>query len=1033
MKKNVASNDFWQFTRKGWTVLFLVLIGSLCCSNLAAQNLTVKGSVKSASNEPVPGAAVLVKGTTNGTAADESGNYSLTNVPANATLIFSFIGMEKQEVNVAGKKQIDIVLNDEVISLNEVVAIGYGTVKKKDLTGALSTLGGEKLTSRQTPQVMTAMQGAMPGVTITRSTSAPGASGTIRVRGITSMLESDPLIIVDGVPVSSINDVNPNDIETITVLKDAASASIYGARAAAGVVLINTKRTSKKGASIDYSYNLSMDMPTKMPEYADAVTYMKVFNERTWNDYASNGEFSDYSEELINNYWTLNADNPDLYPNTDWVDLCLKDYALRNSHNLSISTGSEYSKTKVSLGYDDVESLFKANNSWDRVTVRVNNDLQIKKWLSASVDLGLRRAVGITPAFSPSLRMRYTAPIYAAVYSDGRLAGGKDGENPYAKMMYGGQDKDTNSKMNGKFSLNVTPFKSLVITGVFAPNYSFTKTKDFSKQVQYYKTPELDSEKLYMDGTDKTNLSEKRSDNYSITSQVFANYTKSFGDHNLNAMVGFESYYYFAESLSAGRKEYDFTYYPYLSAGPTTIVTNDGDAFENAYDSYFGRLMYNYKSRYYLQANIRRDGSSRFAKEYRWGSFPSVSAGWVLSQEEFMKDIDWLSNFKVRASWGQLGNERITGNYPYQSTLEFNYPTLYVNNVTTPVQGASAYKYPVYDISWETTETSDIGLDLGLFNNRLRLTGDYYWKTTKDMLLKLEIPDFLGYTDPEQNGGTMSTKGWDIELGWNDRIGKLGYAVSFNISDYKSVMGNLKGTHIQTSDGYMTREGSEFQEWYGFVSDGLYQSADELVGSPVLTSKVEAGDIRYKDISGAEGVPDGKITPDYDKVLLGGSLPRYNYGGTINLDYMGFDFMLGFQGVGKKNSMLTSDMVLPLRGDTYNVPEIILGNHWSKYNSDAQNLNAKYPRISRFGEANNYVISDFWMIDGSYFRIKNITFGYTVPSNVIEKLGIQNLRLSFSMQDFFTFSHFPTGWDPEVSTSGYPITKSVVFGASIKF
>ena len=1033
MKKNVASNDFWQSTRKGWAVLLLVLIGSFCSANLMAQNVTVKGSVKSPSNEPIPGAAVLVKGTTNGTATDVSGNFSLSNVPSNATLVFSFIGMETQEINVAGKNQVDVIMKDDVISLNEVVAIGYGTVKKKDLTGALSSLGGEKVTSRQNNQVVTALQGAMSGVTITRGSSAPGVGGTIRVRGITSIQESDPLVIIDGVPAGSINDVNPADVENITVLKDAASASIYGARAAAGVVLITTKRGAKNGTSIDYNYSLSMDVPTKMPEYADAVTYMKMFNERNWNDTPAGGEYTVYDQDLINNYWTLNSQNADQYPNTDWVNLCMKDYGLRNSHQLGISTGNERSRTKVSVGYDDVEGLYVANNTWNRATVRLNNDLKIYKWLSASVDLNLKRAETITPAFSPSSTMRYAAPIYAGIYSDGRLAGGKDGANPYGKLLYGGQNKETAYNAGGKFSVDITPFKSLVITGVFAPNYNFTKTKEFNKQVKYYTAWNDLFSTDYLDNTNTTDLKESRADSYTITSQMFANYTKSLSEHNLSAMLGFESHRYFYENMWASRGQYVFTYYPYLTSGPKTYMDNDGDAYENAYNSYFGRLMYNYKSRYYLQANFREDGSSRFHKDYRWGFFPSVSAGWALSQEDFMQNFDWLSMCKIRASWGQLGNERIS-NYAYQSSLDFDNTTLYTGNTVSSVQGAAILQYAIQNITWETTETSDFGLDLSFLNGRLNLTGDYYLKRTKAMLLKLEIPDYMGYrTDPEQNAGVMSTKGWDVELGWNDKIGDIRYGVSFNLSDYKTVMGEMEDTQVLNSDGLMIREGSEYNEWYGYVSDGIFQTAEEIAVSPVTSSAVKPGDIKYKDISGPAGVPDNKIDATYDRVLLGGSLPRFNYGGNINLEYKGFDFLVAFQGVGKRNAMISSDMVLPIRADWYNVPEIIVGKYWSNYNTPEQNLAAQYPRVSKTGESNNYAVSDFWMIDGSYFRLKNVTLGYSIPNFAVEKLGIQKLRLYVSLQDFFTHSKFPTGWDPEVGSTGYPITKSVIFGASIKF
>lgn len=1032
MKKELTQNHLRRSKQVLRIVLSFVMFCCIAGQNLYAQNITVKGSIKDASGSPVAGAAVVVKNAGKGVSSDENGNYTISNVPEKAVLQFSFIGMETVEVNVAGRSQIDIIMKENSISMEALVMIGYGgTTKKKDLTGALSAIGGDKITSRQNNQVITAMQGAMPGVTVTRSSSAPGASGTIRVRGVTSIQESDPLIIIDGVPAGSLNEVNPSDIENISVLKDASSASIYGARAAAGVVLVTTKSGVKKGFKINYSYNMSVDVPTSMPEYANAVTYMKVANERNWNDNPAGGENTLYSTELIENYWSLNEGNPDLYPNTNWVDLCLKNYAIRNSHFFDISTGNDKSQTKFSFGYDDVSGLYKANNNWKRATIRINNTMNVVKWLKLSSNVNFRNTETITPALSPAYNMRFAAPIYAGIYSDGRLAGGKDGENPYGKMMYAGNSNDKYYQLSGKFSADVTILKDLVITGTFAPTINFEKTKTFNKQVKYYTAWNDLLSTDYLDGTNTTDLKEERMDNYTLTSQLFANYSKSIKENNINAMVGYEGSHYFYENMWASRGEYDLPYYPYLSAGPETLKDNNGDAYENAYNSFFGRIMYNWNSRYYFQSNLRYDGSSRFAADYRWGFFPSVSGAWVMSQEKFMKKLDWISMLKLRLSWGQLGNERI-GNYPYQSSIAFNTGTLYQGSLVVPSQGASAYIFAIPDISWETTETTDIGLDLSLFADKLRFTGDVYYKQTKDMLLPLQIPTYMGYSNPDQNAGVMTTKGWDIDLSWKDNIGKLNYNVTFNLSDYRTVMGNMEGTQV-LSDNLIIKEGSEYKEWYGYVSDGIYQTVEQVNTLPKTSTAVTVGDIIYKDISGPAGEPDGKVDATYDRVLLGGSLPRYNYGGSINLEYKNFDLGVVFQGVGKRKSMLTAEMVQSIRGDWYNVPEIVVGNYWSKYNTEEQNLSAIYPRISRTGDANNYVSSDFWLINGAYFRIKNITIGYTLP--VLKGLikNTSQLRVYATLQDFFTISNYPKGWDPEVSSTGYPITKSIVFGASINF
>ena len=1004
-------------------------------SSIPEKQITVSGTVHDEKGEPMYGVSVGLKDGIQGTITDNEGKYTITNVKVDAKLIFSFVGYQTLEQAVDGKSAINVTLEEMRQSLDEVIVIGYGTAKKKDLTGAIASIDGSTISNRKNTQVVAALQGALPGVTVTRSSSAPGAGGVIRVRGITSMRDNAPLVIVDGVAVSSINDVNPNDIENLTVLKDAASAAIYGARAAAGVILITTKRGTKEDVNIDYNYSYSLDYATDMPDYANAETYMKIVNEREWNGSGSTpgeNEYSIYDKDLIDNYWALHEQNPDLYPNTNWTHLILKDYATKQSHQIGITTYSEKHKSKISIGYDDVDGLFKKNLSWKRITVRANNDFNLTKWLDTSFDMNMKRTVSLNPAFSPSLQMRYAAPVYAAIYSDGRLAGGKDGTNPYGKMMYGGEVNQRDYLLNGKASMTIKPFSGFSLTGVFAPTFYFLKQKELTKQVPFYTSPDEALPAGIMDGTKNMDLTENRNDHYSYDTQLFANYVKSIKEHHINAMVGYEDYYYFNESLMASRGQYALPYYPYLTAGPGDLKDNDGDAYENAYRSFFGRLMYNWESKYYFQFNLRRDGSSRFQADHRWGNFPSLSAGWILSEENFMKgSAPFISMLKLRGSWGQLGDERI-GNYTYQSFLEFNNPTLYVGNAVSSVQGASAYQYAIENNTWETTTTTDIGLDLLLADSRLRFTGDYYWKNTKDMLIAVDIPNFMGFSDPYQNIGKMNTKGWDLELAWNDHIKDFRYGVTFNLYDYKSMMGYLKDTRDdRTSDWTIIMEGAEYLSYYGYKSDGIYQNGDEP--GATTSSIVGPGDIRYVDISGPDGVPDGIISAEYDRVPLGGSVPRFNYGGAIKMSYKGWDLMLTFQGVGKRNAILTEQMVQPVRADWYNVPEIILGNYWSNYNTDEQNRQAKYPRISRDANANNYVASDFWMIDGSYFRVKNITLGYSFPQQLTNRFLIKDLRLYTCLQDFFTISSFPKGWDPEVSSTGYPITKSVILGASIKF
>ena len=998
--------------------------------DLFQQVKKISGRVTSSAGEPLPGVTVLVQGTTHGTVTDENGNYSIDVDAEDKILVFSFVGMIPQEIAIGNQSVVDVVLNEDSIGIEEVVAIGYGMVKKSDLTGAVGSVQGDDIADRQTTQVSQALQGAISGVMVTRDNNAPGASASIRIRGITSIGDSNPLVIVDGVPVDNINDVNPNDIQDISVLKDAASASIYGARAAAGVILVTTKRAKEGELNLTYNAEFGFEKPTRLPDFVDVVRFMEIDNEMRWNDNGNEGtEYSTYSQETIENYYQLNAENPDLYPNTDWMGLILKSSAPKQSHVVSISAGTKAIKTKASIAYDNIDALYDGRK-YERITARFNNDAKFNNYLSASLDFFFKRTSTSQPSRDPMYFAMISAPVYAAEWQDGRVAEGKSGANIYGQLKYGGYIDNWYNSIGGKASLDFTPLDGLKVSAVVSPSFSFDKGKNFQKRVPYYAADDPTVYVGTLQWAGSTKLTETRNDSRRVTTQFLANYVKSFGAHNLNVMAGYENFSAFNENLGASRDQYELTSFPYLNLGPLEYRDNSGSAWENAYRSYFGRIMYNFQNKYFLQGNIRYDGSSRFHKDYRWGTFPSFSTGWVISEESFMQDIPWLSFLKLRGSWGALGNERI-GNYPYQATIAFSNALFYQGTDVVSAQTAAQTQYAIQDITWEKTESFDFGVDMNLFDNRLRFVGDYFVKTTKDMLLPLEIPDYIGFDNPNQNTGKMKTKGWEAEIGWNDHIGDLKYSVSFNISDFKSKMGDLGGTEFLGDQ--IKVEGSEFNEWYGYKSDGLFQTQEEVDNSPTLNNTVKPGDVKYVDISGPEGVPDGTISPEYDRVLLGGSLPRYMYGGTIRLGYKGFDFTMVIQGVGKQNSRLSSTMIRPLLENWGNVPEIIDGNYWSLYNTPEQNMNARYPRLSWTAAGNNYAMSDYWLIDGSYLRMKNITLGYSIPSSVTQKIKIQGIKVYASISDLFTIDNYPKGWDPEVASSGYPITTSYVFGISVNF
>lgn len=853
---------------------------------------------------------------------------------------------------------------------------------------------------------------------------------TIRIRGITTIGDSNPLIIMDGVPTNSLDNINPNDIESISVLKDAASASIYGSRAAAGVIVVTTKRAKKGELSLNYNFEYGTETPTRIPEYVDVTRYMQIVNELRWNDNGNdNNEFPLYPRETVENYHELHASNPDLYPITDWVDLILKKSAPRQRHALDISGGGDAIRTKASIVYDKFDALYEGR-TFERITTRINTDGNITAKLGVTADIFFRREILNQPSMDPIYYMNISAPVYAAEWSDGRVAEGKTGANIYGQLKYGGFRQNWENQIGGRLGLNYTLIDGLKLSAIVSPNFGFDKGKNFQKRVPYYAWNDPTVYMGTLQWATSTNLSESRNDNYQVTTQFLANYDKIIGNHTISLLAGNENYEAFYENMGASRDQFLLDNYPYLNLGPLEFRGNSGSAWENAYNSWFGRFTYNYAGKYFLQGNLRYDASSRFAEDYRWGSFPSFSAGWALSEEEFLKGIEPLSFLKLRASWGTLGNERI-GNYPYQSTIGFSNVLFHQGSNVVSSQSAAQWQYAIPDISWEKTESYNIGLDANFFNYRLNVSGEYFRKTTRDMLLPLEIPDYIGFDNPDQNTGKMHTKGWELDLGWADDINELSYSVNFNISDFKSTMGDLGG--IQFLGNTVRMEGSEFDEWYGYVSDGLFQSEEEINNAAVMNASVGPGDVKYKDISGPNGEPDGKISPEYDRMLLGGSLPRYIYGGNIRLAYRNFDLGVMVQGVGKQNSRLSGLMVQPIMENWGHIPKILDGEYWSVYNTEEENQNVLYPRLSRNSEGNNFAMSDFWLINGGYLRLKNISLGYTLPSAVVDRLGMRNIRVYGNASDLFTLDNYPRGWDPEVSASGYPITSSFLLGVSVQF
>lgn len=1005
---------------------------------------SVTGTV-SDSNGPLAGVMVLNKDNGKWASTDLDGNYTISEIKKGQILEFSFMGYITKKEVWNGQHPYNVLLMEDAMELEETVVIGYGSVKKKDLTGAVGVVNDKIIGQQSTSQLSQSLQGVIPGLSVTRSSSMPGASATIKVRGITTMSDSSPLILVDGMAVSSLDNVPTEDVRQITVLKDAASAAIYGARAASGVILITTKEASEGQLQIGYNGEVSVITPTEFPSYRTGVKeYMEDYNEWAWNDAGNpeGGEYAGYSKELIDNYMSNNAYDPITYPNYDWKSAILKKASMRHKHNVTMTYGNKVIKSRTSASYENADALYKGL-SHERLSLRSRNTIKFSEKWSGALDFSFRQATKKDPHSGSPIKAANMYPsIYAGLYPDGRIAPGKEGSfsNTLGALLEGGNKTNVATMASAKISLSYKPVEGLDITANFTPTYSFVKTKDMQKAVPVYDAYDTDVILGYVSGYTANALSELRSDAKTFETQVIATYDKTFAKkHNFNVMAGYEDYMYTYEKLTADTNEMELSMFPYMDLANKNSLNVGGSSYQNAYRSFFGRIMYNYDNRYYLQLNARGDASSRFHKDYRWGFFPSASLGWVVTNEKFMSNVNWLNHLKLRASVGSLGNERI-GNYPYQTYITFNKAIMYDSAGTSPVStmtGAQA-DYAYKNIHWEKTWSWDAGIDATFLDNRLDFGADYYYKKTTDMLLAVAIPSFTGYSAPDRNAGTMNTRGWEVKLGWADSIGDFSYAVSVNLSDYKSVMGDLGGKQVFNSNGTIITEGEEYCAWYGYKASGLFQNAEEISNSALLVSSVKPGDVKYKDISGPEGTPDGIINDTHDRTVLGSSLPHYIYGGSINLGWKGISFSVLFNGVGHQLSRLTEDMVRPLESQWLPSPSVIRNsdgsrNYWSVYNTDEENLKAKYPRLSHSsGEYNNYKMSDYWLKNSAFLRVKNINLGYTFPKALISKVNLKGLRVYFNVDDPFCFDNYLKGWDPEAGASTY-IARTWTFGLDLKF
>ena len=984
---------------------------------------------------PIAGANVVVKGTTNGTITDMDGRFSL-DAPKGAKLQISYIGYITKELTVDTKTDYVIELVEDSQALEEVVVVGYGTEKKVNVIGSIAQIGSEKLENRSTPQLSNVLTGQMAGVTVIQRSGRPGNSGgEIRVRGVGSFggesNKSDALVLIDGIP-GKLNDVSSEDVESISVLKDASTAAIYGSRAANGVILVTTKTGKEGKVSVGYNGYVGFNTPTALPEFVDTWQYATLYNEAVGREA--------YTQEEIQKF--RDGSDPDHYANARYLDEVFSRKGLQTGHDVTINGGNAENKYMVSFGYLKQNGIVEKND-YQRYNARVNLVNEILPGLKLTSRLsgvyGNRKepmapggddADNMLVLIQKALRFPGLTPT---ILSDGSFGAGRELHGTPA-----GWIKSDSFYENPEFSLNANvrldynPIKDLQLSAIGA--YTYTNGEERT----YRSTMKLSGDRVL----GPSELKHKMGKTIYKTFQATAEYNKTIGGHTFGILAGYsweqEDYRY----VQGSRDKFPGNDLPYLNAGSPDNQKSEGTGNAWAIQSGFGRLRYNFNERYLFESTVRYDGSSRFPQSKKFGFFPSVAAGWRLSEENFFKEnesLGFISNLKLKVSWGRLGNQNI-GNYPYQSVYELgqNYPF-----GDTYTQGAAVTTAVDPTIKWEETETIDGGLEAVFWNGLLSVNASYFNRRTYDILYKPSgsVSTILGQKISEMNTGELKNFGWEFEVGHRNKIGDVSYNVNANLSIIKNKLTTLGVGNVEQLNG-MVGNGSDLfigypiQMYYGYVSDGVFLDENDIKSwydQSKVTPNPQPGDIRYKDISGPDGVPDGKIDPNYDRVYLGSRIPKFTFGLNLGVEYKGLDLSVLLQGVAGVTGMLDGFAGWAFRGDG-NIQKWQAEGRFDPANPTRY---PAYPRLEDLSNSTtpNIVTSDFWTQDASYIRLKNIQLGYTFPKKMLQAAKISNLRVYVQAENPLCWNKYKPGWDPEINTSGnyYPILATYTFGVNFKF
>ncbi|NIJ43900.1 TonB-linked SusC/RagA family outer membrane protein [Wenyingzhuangia heitensis] len=984
-----------------------------------AQQVIVKGNVKDDLGMPIPGANVVVKGTTNGTITDFDGNYSITVKNNNAVLVFSYVGYLTKEVSVNGKTVVDVVLEADVSELDAVVLVGYGTVKKSDLTGSVSSVNTEQISKTQNVSIAQAIQGRAAGVTVSKSSGSPGAAPTVRIRGTGTVNNANPLYVVDGVPVNDITNINMEDAKSIEVLKDASATAIYGSRGANGVILIETKKGTKNKPTITYNTYTGFQNKIDNLEVMNAQQWAEIRNEANTNDGTPlDPEFSD----------------PASLPSYNWKDAVYQTGVMTN-HQLSFSGGSDKSTYYVSLGHISQKGIVK-ESSYKRTNLRINNTYQLNKAIKVghNIQYAFSDRVSI-PEYGPNVWTRASFvgfavdPVTPIYKEDGSLnaTSYSSAISPLGLAKYG-QRPNKRENFLGNLFLELDVFKGLKFRSNFGLDITNVKVDYYIPA--YYVSPTYNS--------DVSTYNLNRSENRSMVLSNTLNYNTTIAKkHSINALLGQEIQELENNNVNTQRSGIpESVAKPTLGSGSISTSTNSGDISKSKLLSFFGRLNYNYDDRYLITGTYRLDGSSRFGANNKWGKFPSLALGWNIHKENFY-DIEAINQLKFRLGWGETGNQNIPTT-AIANTLNLGSNYVFGNEESTQV-GVAPFRSGNADLKWETTVTKNIGVDVGLLENSITLTADYFIKNTTDLLLAVPV---LQTSGNQQNGfanaGNIENKGLELTANYKKTINDFSFSVGGNIAFIKNKVLKLANDGILTSgqqakDFNRTEVGQPIASFYGYEMIGIFQNQDEVDNSAILPN-TQPGDVKYRDLN-----EDGVIDDD-DRKYIGSPFADFTYGLNLDMSYKQFDFSAFFQG--SQGNKIFNRSIYWLEGDLGSNLSTNMLNRWTGEGTSNSVPRATFKNVG----VNMPLSSSRYVQDGSYLRLKNIELGYTIPKDLTEKIAVSKLRLYVAAQNLITFTQY-NGLDPEVGVDAasndpldigidrgrYPSTRTISVGANINF